>query len=108
MRRATEMLACLAAVAMVACSTPVAVPVVKEAQQCEPAAAMLAACGEPAAIKAGVTFGEMMELSRQDRETLRACALRHQSLAESIADCKARIAKYNADIRELNARNAKP
>ena len=102
-----RLLACLAAAAAAACSTPVAVPVVKEAQRCEPAAALLAACGEPVPIKTGVTFGEMMELSRQDREALRACALRQKSLAEAITECTARIEKYNAEIREFNARNAK-
>ncbi len=102
-----RLLACLAAAVAGACAAPVAVPVVKEAQRCEPAAAMLAACSEPAPIKAGVTFGEMMDLSRQDREALRACALRHKSLAESIADCKVRIENYNTEIREINARNAK-
>ena len=106
-RAAGRVLAGLAAAATAACTTTVAVPVVKEAQQCEPAAAMLAACSEPAPIKAGVTFGEMMELSRQDREALRACALKHKSLADAMADCKARIDNYNAEIRELNARNAK-
>lgn len=88
-----------------ACTT--AVPVVREAQKCAPSAVMLEACGEAAEVKAGITFGEMIEVSRGDREKLKACALRQKTLAATIAECNASIDKYNAEIREINARNAK-
>lgn len=97
----------LLGIAISGCSTTVAVPVVKEAQKCEPPASMLVPCGEAAAIKQGVTFGEMIEVSSRDRDALRACALRHKQLAETIAECNGSIDRYNLEIREINAANAK-
>lgn len=95
---------CLALLASAGCAT--SVPVVKEALKCEVPADMLAACGAPAAIKPGVTYGEMIEVTRQDRESLRACALRHKSLAEAITACNSGIDKFNAEIRDINARSS--
>jgi hypothetical protein len=65
-------------------------PEVKVAQTCDVPAALLAPCGAPADIKVGVTFGEMIEVSRRDREALRECTQRHEALARAIAACKAR------------------
>jgi hypothetical protein len=93
---------------LLCCGCPgIAVPVVKEALKCDVPADMLAACAEPVAVKPGVTFGEMIELSARDRDSFKACALRHKSLAETVVACNASIEKYNAEIREINARNAK-
>ncbi len=89
------------------CTTTVAVPVVKEALKCEAPANMLAACGDPVAIKPGLTFGEMIDVSSRDRGALKECALRQRSLAQAIAACNDSIDRYNAEIREMNARNAK-
>ena len=100
-----RILICLSAAAFSGC-TAMAVPVVKEALKCEVPASMLSVCGEPAAIKQGVTFGEMIDISGRDRDSLRACTLRHKSLADAIAACNDSIEKYNVEIRDLNARNA--
>jgi hypothetical protein len=101
-----RILVTLSSLAFSGCATT-AVPVVKEALKCEVPAGMLAACGDSAPIKQGITFGEMIEVSGRDRASLGACALRHMSLADAIAACNAGIEKYNAEIREINARNAK-
>ena len=69
-------------------------------------ASLLAACGEPAAVKPGVTFGELISLSARDRDSYQACALKHKNHAEALAACNASIEKYNAEIREIKARNA--
>ncbi len=100
-----RILICLLSTAFSGCTT-MAVPVVKEAQKCEASASMLATCGDPAAIKQGVTFGEMIDVSSRDRDSLGACVLRHKSLADVVAACNNSIEKYNAEIREMNARNA--
>lgn len=100
-----RILAGLLPIAFSAC-TPMAVPVVKEALKCEAPASLLAACAEPGAIKPGITFGEMIEVSARDRDGFKACALRHKALAELVASCSDSIDKYNAEIREINARNA--
>jgi hypothetical protein len=97
---------CLALAVFSGCTTMV-VPVVKEALKCDAPAGMLAACGEPVLIKQGITFGEMIDVSGRDRDTLRECALRQRSLADAVAACNDSIEKYNAEIREINARNAK-
>lgn len=101
-----RILICLISAAFFGGCTTMAVPVVKEALKCEVPASMLAACDDAAAIKPGIAFGEMIDVSARDRDSLRACALRHKSLADAIADCNSRIDKYNADIREYNTRNA--
>jgi hypothetical protein len=93
-------------IAFAGCTTTTAVPVVKEAQKCAPDASLLAACEEPAAVRHGITFGELIEISSRDRETLRQCALRQKSLAEAIAGCNGAIDAYNSDIREFNASHA--
>jgi hypothetical protein len=95
-----RILTCLLPLAFSGCATPV--PVVKEALKCEVPAGMLAACGEPAAIKQGITFGEMIEVTSRDRDSLRACALRHKSLADAIAACNSNIDRFNAEIRDIN------
>jgi len=100
-----RILVCLSSVAFSGCTT-MAVPVVKEAQKCEAPAGVLAACGDPAAIRQGITFGEMIDVSGRDRDSLNACALRHKSLADAVAACNDNIEKYNAEIREMRARNA--
>jgi hypothetical protein len=100
-----RILVCLSSIAFSGCTT-MAVPVVREAQRCEAPASMLAACGDPAAIRQGVTFGEMIDVSSRDRDSLGACALRHKSLADAVTACNNSIDKYNAEIREMNARNA--
>jgi hypothetical protein len=100
-----RMLACLAFAALCGCST-VSVPEVKEALKCDMSPALLAACGAPADIRQGITFGEMIEVSRRDRDALRECALRQQGLAHAVAACSDSIDKYNAQIRAINASNA--
>jgi hypothetical protein len=101
-----RILLCLISAAAFCGCTTTAVPVVKEALKCEVPASMLAACSDAAAVKSGISFGEMIDVSSRDRDSLRECALRHKSLADAITDCNSRIDKYNADIREYNARNA--
>jgi hypothetical protein len=105
MSTAHRILCGLLVTATAGCS--VAVPVVKEAQKCAPPADLLAACEEAGAIRPGITFGELIEVWSRDRDKLKACALRQKTLADAIAECNAVIDKYNAEIRELNARNAK-
>ena len=95
----------LLAVALAGCATKTQITV-NEAQKCAPSASMLAACDDVSPIKEGITFGELVKASGRDREALRACALRQKHLAETITDCNSRIDKYNAEIREINARNA--
>jgi hypothetical protein len=94
-------------VSIAGCATTVNVPVVKEAQKCEPPPAMLESCGKLATIRQGVTFGEFLEVSSSDRDALEACALRHKRLVETIAECNGSIDRYNAEIREINAIKAK-
>jgi len=96
----------LAFVVLSGCTSTMVVPVVKEALTCSVPTDMLTTCGEPVPIKQGVTFGEVIEVTGRDRDTLRECALRQKSLADAITVCNENIEKHNADIRELNARNA--
>ena len=79
---------CFALAALAGCATEV--PEVKVAPTCDVPPALLAACGAPADIKVGITFGELLEVSRRDREALRECTQRHDELARAIAACKAR------------------
>ena len=96
---------CLALAALGGCAT--AVPEVKDALTCDVPPALLAACDVPAGIKVGITYGELIEVSRRDREALRECALRHDALSHAIAACSDNIATYNAQIRAINAAKAR-
>jgi hypothetical protein len=100
-----RILICLISAASCAC-TPMAVPVVKQSLSCEFSASLLQSCGEAADIKQGVTFGEMIEVSRRDRQILKECAQSHKDLAGEVAKCKENVDKHNAAIREDEARDA--
>jgi hypothetical protein len=89
-----------------ACACTTAVPVVEESLKCDMPADMLAACAEPAAIKEGVTYGELIDVSRQDRASLASCSLRQKALADAAVTCTHSIDVYNEKVREINARNA--
>ncbi|MFW2373816.1 MAG: hypothetical protein ACN4GM_11900 [Gammaproteobacteria bacterium] len=99
-------LICLISALSCSCS-PIAVPVVKEALKCEAPADLLAACGGSDLINEGITFGELIEISRRDRDALNECVLRHKSLADAVTACNENIENYNAEIRKINDRNAK-
>jgi len=100
----SRILTCLLPIALCACTT--AVPVVEESLKCDLPASMLAPCAEPAAIKDGITFGELIDVSSRDRDGLRACALKQKSLADAAVTCTHSIEMYNEKIREINKRNA--
>jgi len=100
-----RMLICLSVVACSGCAGTV-VPVVTESLECDPPAAMLQTCDEPVPIKEGITYGEMIDVSRRDRESLMACARRQKSLADTAATCARGIKQYNEKIREISARDA--
>lgn len=93
-----RILTCLISAACFGCTT--AVPVVKKAPKCTVTQGQLTACGDLAVIKQGITFGEMIDLSRLDRDTLKQCALKQKELASIVTQCNALIDSYNAEIKE--------
>ncbi len=99
-----RILICLIAAAACGC-TPMAVPVVKQSLSCDVSADLMQACADAAPIKEGVTFGEMIDVSRRDRQTLKQCAQIHKDLAGAVAKCKESVDKHNASIREDEARD---
>jgi len=100
-----RILICVISAASCGC-TPMAVPVVKQSLTCDVSFGLLQACGDAAAVKQGITFGEMIEVSRRDRQTLEECARSHKDLAAAVAKCKESVDKHNAGIREDEAREA--
>jgi hypothetical protein len=96
-----RILTCLIAAALAGCNT-VVIPKVEHAVVCTPPAAMLETCAGPADIKQGITFGELIDVSGRDRDTLKQCALTHRRLSETVADCNKRLADYNASLDEFN------
>lgn len=78
---------------------PATVPVVSESLTCDVGKELLQACGEAAAIKEGVTFGEMIDVSSRDRLTLKQCAQNHKDLVAAVGKCKASVDKHNASIK---------
>lgn len=74
---------------------------VKEALKCEAPAGIVAACGGSTAINEGIAFGELIEISRRDRDALNECVLRHKSLAEAVTVCNENIKNYNAESARL-------
>jgi hypothetical protein len=82
------------------------VPVVKQSLTCDVPPNVLQACGDAAAVKQGITFGEMIEVSRRDRQTLDVCAQSHKDLAGAVAKCKESVDKHNERVKEDEARDA--
>jgi len=95
-------------VALVGCSTTNVVPGVIPSLNCHVPDKMLSPCSEPRPIKLGITFGEMINISSRDRDALRECEREKKELIEAVAACNSNIDGYNTEIRDLNARNAKP
>jgi len=82
---------CFALAALGGCATEV--PEAKQVSACDVPPALLATCGAPGDIKVGITFGELLEVSRRDREALRECTQRHEALSHAIAACNAAKAR---------------
>jgi hypothetical protein len=102
----TRALLCIIGVGLCGCAAPLP-PVVKESLKCEIPAAMLERCAEPTQIQEGVTFKEIIQIMLQDRDNLRNCAQRQESLAGAATLCQTEVAKYNQEVQQSNARNAK-
>lgn len=100
-----RILICLLSATSSGCAT-VSMPVVGEALKCEVPAGMLVACDDPVVIKPGITFGELITVSSQDRDKLRDCAHRENGLADAFAECNRKIDAFNSEMRDINARNA--
>lgn len=79
---------CFALVALSGCASDA--PEVKATPTCDVPAALLAACRAPAEIKVGITFGELLDVSRRDREALAECTQRHEALSRAITACRAK------------------
>jgi hypothetical protein len=87
----------LAVVALTGCAThPVAQ--VPASLKCEPAAALLAPCAVPVALKAGLTYREMLDAHLADRQQLQRCAAQQDDLRRSVNTCNARIDAHNAEL----------
>ena len=106
MRAAAAWLLPTLSMAMAGCATPLP-PVVEKSLNCGISPALLEPCTQPIPIQEGITYGQIIDIVSKDRENLRICAQRQESLAGAAADCQAAVAKHNQEISELNARNAK-
>jgi len=96
MRRVVSILVLLAAVALAGCATPAAQG--PGARRCEPAAALMAPCAAPVALKAGLTYREMLEVHLADRQQLQRCAAQQDELRRAVAHCNARIDAHDAEL----------
>ena len=65
----------LAAGGLTGCATHPAAQV-PASLKCEPTAALLAPCAAPVALKAGLTYREMLDAHLADRQQLQRCAAR--------------------------------
>lgn len=92
-------------IALCGCAAPLP-PVVRESLRCEIPASMLEHCTEPIKIEEGITYAQIIDVVREDRENLRICVQRQESLGEAATVCKAAVDKHNQEVREINARNA--
>lgn len=91
-------------IALCGCATPVP-PVVKQSLKCEIPASMLEHCAQPSQIDEGASYEQVIDIAIRDRENLRICAQRQESLAETAAICQKEVAKYNQEISDINASN---
>jgi hypothetical protein len=101
-RKATLAALC---VALAGCATPLP-PVVKPSLKCEIPPAMLQPCSQPIKIGEAVTYSQIIDIVMQDRENLRLCAQRQESLAGAAGVCKSAIDEYNKSIAENNPKGS--
>lgn len=93
----------LVAVALTGCATHPAAQV-PASLKCEPSAALLAPCAAPVALKAGLTYREMLDAHLADRQQLQRCATQQDELRRAVNACNARIDAYNAELTKAAAR----
>lgn len=80
-------------------------PVMPDPVACTfPKAAVEESCEEPATIRDGVTYSDLIAASIADRNALRKCAAHDRLLRKSIQECSAEQARYSTKIQEVNER----
>jgi hypothetical protein len=103
MRRVALIFVPLAVVALAGCATSPAAQV-PAALRCEPGAALMAPCAAPVALKAGLTYREMLEAHLADRQQLQRCAAQQDELRRAVGHCNARIDAHNAELSKSPVR----
>jgi hypothetical protein len=98
-----RILICLLALAISGCGLMTKrVPVVTEAPKCVVPAGLLAGCSKPAAIAQGLTFDDLVDVLKRDRNSLEACTVRFEDLANAVAGCNSLLDTHNAAVRAIN------
>ena len=93
-------LAAAAVTVLTGCATQY-VAQVPPSLKCEPSAPLMAPCPAPAALKAGLTYRELLEAHLADRQQLQRCAAQQDDLRRAINTCNARIEAHNAELVKL-------
>jgi len=80
-------------------------PFVTESLNCNISSDMLTPCTQPIKIQDGVTYAQIIDIVLEDRENLRKCAQRQESLAGAAMACKQATDTHNQHVKEFNAQN---
>ena len=67
-------------------------------KKCEIPAALREACPNAVALPMDITYGELVDRYRVDRESLRRCSLQRDDLAAAMEICNAAIDKHNVEL----------
>lgn len=69
---------------------------------CPVAAELLSArCAAPAPVADGIDYGTVLQIAQQDRKALADCRAREAALVGSVQACQQAIARYNAQLAEI-------
>jgi hypothetical protein len=99
----TRILICLFALALAGCGLMTKrVPVVTEAPKCVVPSGLLAGCSKPSAIFPGITFDDLADALRRDRNSLEECTARFEDLANAVLGCNSLLDTHNAAVRAIN------
>ena len=87
----------LAAAALAGCSGTLVKPVLP--MECPVAAELLQTrCAAPQKVSAGLDYGQVLQIARQDRSALADCQARELQLGRSMQACQQAIGRYNQAV----------
>jgi hypothetical protein len=82
-----------------ACQT---VPVIPDPLPCPISDAILKeSCSKPSTLPGGLTYSDLINALKEDRNALVKCAAHDQQLKSAIQDCNAELEKYKQRLHEI-------
>lgn len=62
-------------------------------------------CGQPTPITSGITYEELVDAMRKDRNSLQLCILENKKISSTLKECDIQIKKFNKEVNDLKKNN---